>query len=71
MNIREGLFNLRHPAFDGSLYTDRYFGRDSIDYIRLGCYSSQRTIRLSESLGQCIPLAGREPPRIPPHFPIR
>jgi len=47
MNIRKGLFNLRHPAFDGSLYTDRYFRRDGIDNIRLGCYSSHETIRLS------------------------
>jgi hypothetical protein len=47
MNIRKGLFNLRHPAFDGSLYADRYFGRDGIDNICLGCYSSHETIRLS------------------------
>jgi hypothetical protein len=47
MNIRKGLFNLRHPAFDGSLYADRHFGRDGIDNICLGCYSSHETIRLS------------------------
>jgi len=33
MPIRENLIDLRHPAFDGSLYTDCYFGRDQIDYI--------------------------------------
>jgi hypothetical protein len=47
MNIRKGFFNLRHPAFDGSLYPDRYFGRDGIDNIRLGCNSSHEIIRLS------------------------
>jgi hypothetical protein len=71
MNIRKGLFDLRHPAFDGSLYADRYFGRDGIDHIRLSCYSSHETIRLSESLGHHIPLDGEGTPSVPPHFPIR
>jgi len=47
MHIGECVLNLRHPAFDGPVHTNRHLAGDNLDKIRWSDCSSQCLTRLS------------------------